>query len=101
DAAKEESPKRADDEAYRECRQIRDQRERVVSRWIKQRRNNCGQTAEDVEVVPLDHRADGGRGNYLPDLILGCCGPRGRPGIRWSGLRCHDLQFSLSKNLLC
>ena len=34
---------------------------------IEQRRDDRGQAAEDVEVVPLDHRADGGRSDDLAD----------------------------------
>ena len=59
DAAEKERAERADDEAHGKCRQVGDERQRVVARRVEERRNRRGQAAEDVEVVPLDHGADG------------------------------------------
>ena len=67
DPPEEQRPERPDDEPDRKRRQVRDERDRVVARRIEQRRDDRGQTAEDVEVVPLDHRPHGRRGDDLPD----------------------------------
>ena len=42
-------------------------RQSVVSLRIEERGDYRGETSEDIEVVPLDHRSDGGRCNNLPD----------------------------------
>ena len=75
DAAKEKRAERAHHEADRESRQISDQRERVISLRIKQRRDDGRETSEDVEVVPLDHGTDRGRRDDFPDAVVGRCGP--------------------------
>ena len=67
---KNKRAERPHDEPDRERREIRDDRERVVALGIEERRNDRGQTSENVEVVPLDHRADGRRGDDLPDLVI-------------------------------
>ena len=71
DAAEEQRAERPHDEADGKRREIRDERERVVAAGIEQRRDDRGQAAEDVEVVPLDHRADRRRGDDLPDAVVG------------------------------
>ena len=67
DAAEEQRAERPHDEADGEGGEIRDEGQRVVAGGIEERRDDRGQAAEDIEVVPLDHRADGGRGDDLPD----------------------------------
>ncbi len=66
--AEKQRPEGPDDEPDGKGREIRDQRQRVVAARIEQRRDHARQAAEDVEVVPLDHRADGRCGDHLPDL---------------------------------
>ena len=67
DPAEEERAERPHDEAHGKRREVGDQRQRVIARRIEERRDGRGQAAEDVEVVPLDHGADGRRRDDLPD----------------------------------
>ena len=96
DATEEQRPERADDEPDREGHQVDDQREQVVARRVKQRRDDRGERPEDVEVVPLDHRPRGGGGDHLPDAVVvldlrgrsrgtGLCGSGGRDLLAHGG----------------
>jgi hypothetical protein len=58
DPAEKQCAERPDDEPDRKRRQVSDQREHVVPGGIEERRNHARQASEDIEVVPLDHRAD-------------------------------------------
>jgi len=70
DTSEEQRSERPDDKPDRECREVSDISEGVVARRIKQRRDDAGKAAEDVEVVPLDHRPDRRCTDDLPDLGL-------------------------------
>ena len=39
-------------------REVSDERKRVVTFRIEERRDGDGETAEDIEVVPFDHGSD-------------------------------------------
>jgi hypothetical protein len=83
-APEEEGAERPHDESHRERGQVRDERKRVVAGRIEERGDDRRQAAEDVEVVPLDHRADGGRGDDVPNPVvfdeIGAAGASGRGG---------------------
>src|ERR1041385_2860369 len=68
DASEEERTKRTDDKTDSKRREISDERECVVAVRIEERRDYYCEAAEDVEVVPLDHGTDCGRGDYLPRI---------------------------------
>ena len=59
EAAKEESAEGTHDEADGEGRKIGDEGEGVVAGGVDLRGEDRGKAAEEVEVVPLDHGADG------------------------------------------
>src|SRR5207237_10034943 len=66
DPPEHQRAKRPNREANGESRQsLRETRSRALARKELRRDNGC-ETTEDVEVVPLDHRPDRGRGDDLP-----------------------------------
>lgn len=67
-AAEKQRAERADDEADGEGGEIRDERKRVIDAGITQRRNDHGETSENVKVVPLDDGPNTGGGDDSPDL---------------------------------
>src|SRR5438105_8713386 len=69
-AAKEEGAERTNHEPHCKRGEISDQRERVVALWIEERRDDGRETAENVEVIPLDHRANRRCADHLPDFVL-------------------------------
>src|SRR5689334_12276239 len=68
DASEEECAKRTDDKPDSKRREVSDQREGVITVGIEERRDCYCETAEDVEVVPLDHGTDCGSGDDLPRI---------------------------------
>jgi hypothetical protein len=91
DAAEEQRTERPHDEADRERRQVGNQRERLVAARIEKRGDHARQAAEDVEVVPLDHRPDRRRGDDLPDLAVA---RNGDGGSRRDGRSVHAVTWS-------
>ena len=51
DPPEEQGAERPDDEAHGKRRQVGDQRERVVSGRIEERRDDAGQASKDIEVA--------------------------------------------------
>src|SRR5258708_143039 len=71
DSSKEEGTKRPHDESYSERRKVGDVGKRLVSSGIEYRGQYRGETSENIEVIPLDHRADSGGKNHSPDAVFG------------------------------
>ena len=76
DASEEEGTERTDEKTDGEGGEIGDVRESVVAGRIEFRGKDGGEAAEDVEVVPLDHGADGGGEDYAPDAVFGAAAHR-------------------------
>ncbi len=70
DAPEEEGAERAHQKTDGERGQVGDQGEGVVPGRIELDRQNGGQRAEDVEVIPLDHGPGGGAEDHAEDRIL-------------------------------
>jgi hypothetical protein len=73
DSPEEERPERPHHEADREGGEVCDQCQRIVARRIEERRDCDCQRTEDVEIIPLYHRADGRGRDYFPDAIFFRC----------------------------
>lgn len=92
-ASKDERAEWTNREADRERREGLEKTRGRISAGKKLRRDNRGEAAEDVEVVPLYHRADGRCGDHFPDSanVSGCVSNRAgrRAGIGHDGCHCE------------
>jgi hypothetical protein len=84
DAPEDDGPERPHDEARGEQRPRLDQRPRRIPGREHQRGHDHGQTSEDVEVVPLDHRAEAGGKDDAADGVLGFVAHAAPLVGRWS-----------------
>src|SRR5207249_650788 len=71
-SSEEERPKRAHHESNGEGSEIGDVGKGGVPRRVEFQGENCGETSENIEVVPLDHGSHGRGKNHSPDV--GCGG---------------------------
>src|SRR5262249_54222436 len=93
-AAKEQGAERSDHESNGKCSEISDELKFLVAGRIEDRSQRRGQTSKNIEVIPLDHRADGGRDDDVPQAFL----------VRWfkrdcSGLACHSSSMQATIDL--
>src|SRR5207302_9831062 len=87
DAAKEQRAERTHQKAHRKGGQVGDVSERVIPGGIKLRPQDRRQTAEYVEVIPLDHGAHRRGHDHPPDAVLGPASSRDLRAIRHAFLR--------------
>src|SRR5262249_4902118 len=92
DPTEEQRAEGPDHEAYREGRQVGQVSEGVVARWVELQGQDGGETAEDKEVVPLDHRSEGRRQDDMPYFIAG--------GAAWYARSTSEL-LDLFDRVLC
>src|SRR5262249_23138397 len=70
DATKEERPERSHKESDGEGGKVRDESKRRVPGWIELLRQDYRKASKNIEVIPLDHRADRRGQNHTPDAVL-------------------------------
>jgi hypothetical protein len=69
DTAEYQRPERPDGESHRKGRQRLEEGRCRISPGKELGGDDRGETAEDVEIVPLDHRTDRRSGDHLPDAL--------------------------------
>jgi hypothetical protein len=70
DASKKQRAERSHNKANGKGHQVSDHCHSVVSGRIKQRRDDGGQRAENIKIVPFDHRPDSGSDDDAPDVVF-------------------------------